>query len=138
QGELIGYVLDSSRPVIRVAVSQQDIGLVRQSTQAVDARYAARPEQPLPVKLHRDTPESQQRLPSPALGTKGGGEFPLHPQDEDGTRPLEAVFIIQLQMDLPIERLGERVIVRFEHQAQPLGWQWYRSLRQLFLKRFNL
>ncbi|MCU7838808.1 MAG: peptidase M50 [Candidatus Thiodiazotropha sp. (ex Troendleina suluensis)] len=138
QGALIGYVLDNSRPVIRVAVSQQDIGLVRQSTQAVDARYAARPEQPLPVKLHRDTPESQQRLPSPALGTKGGGEFPLHPQDEDGTRPLEAVFNIQLQMDLPIERLGERVIVRFEHQAQPLGWQWYRSLRQLFLKRFNL
>ncbi|MGD8914792.1 MAG: hypothetical protein PVJ68_18955, partial [Candidatus Thiodiazotropha sp.] len=112
--------------------------LVRQSAQAIQARYANRPAEKVPVKLLREVPESRQHLPSPALGSLGGGEFTLHPDDKDGTRPLEAVFEMRLELVQPIRRLGERVIVRFEHPAQPLGWQWYRSLRQMFLKRFNL
>jgi putative peptide zinc metalloprotease protein len=138
QGDLIGYVLDNRQAEVRVAVSQEAIGLVRHSTQAIEARYANRPAESVPVKLLRETPESRQRLPSPALGSLGGGEFILHPEDKDGTRPLEAVFELRLQLERPIARLGERIIVHFEHHPLPLGWQWYRSLRQMFLKRFNL
>jgi putative peptide zinc metalloprotease protein len=138
RGDLIGYVLDNRQAEVRVAVSQEAIGLVRHSTQAIEARYANRPAETVPVKLLSEIPESRQRLPSAALGSLGGGEFTLHPEDKDGTRPLEAVFELRLQLERPVERLGERVIVHFEHRPLPLGWQWYRSLRQMFLKRFNL
>ncbi|MES9926146.1 MAG: hypothetical protein ABW152_18880 [Candidatus Thiodiazotropha endolucinida] len=138
QGELIGYVLDNRQPEIRVVVSQQDIGLVRQYSRKIKAVYADRPADDLPVSLQRHIPESQQRLPSSALGRLGGGKIALHPEDEDGTRPLEAVFEIRLRLDQRISRLGERVIIRFEHQPMPLGWQWYRSIRQMFLKRFRV
>ena len=138
QGELIGYVLDQQQPEIRVAVSQQDIGQVRSATRNIEARYAHNPGADLPVRLLRDIPESRQRLPSPALSSLGGGEFTLHPNDEDGTRSLIPVFEIRLQLQHPVARLGERVIVRFEHSPEPLGRQWFRSLRQMFLKRFNI
>jgi putative peptide zinc metalloprotease protein len=138
QGDLLGYVLDQRQGEVRLAVTQEAIGLVRQSPQTIEARYANRPAEMVPVKLLRETPESRQHLPSPALGSLGGGEFILHPDDKDGTRPLEAVFEMRLELGQPIARLGERVIVRFQHQALPLGWQWYRSLRQMFLKRFSL
>ncbi|MEW8308764.1 MAG: hypothetical protein G8D88_16720 [gamma proteobacterium symbiont of Ctena orbiculata] len=134
---MIGYVLDNRQPEIRVVVSQQDIGLVRQFSRKIKAVYADRPADDLPVSLQRHIPESRQRLPSPALGRLGGGMIVLHPEDEDGTRPLEAVFEIRLQLDQRITRLGERIIVRFEHRPLPLGWQWYRSIRQMFLKRFR-
>ncbi|MGD8909518.1 MAG: hypothetical protein PVI92_09220, partial [Chromatiales bacterium] len=138
QGDLIGYVLDERKAEVRVAVSQEAIGLVRLSTEAIEARYANRPAETVPVRLLREIPESRQHLPSPALGRLGGGEFLLHPEDKDGTRPLEAVFELRLKLEQPIARLGERIVVHFEHHPLPLGWQWYRSLRQMFLKRFNL
>ncbi|MES9943326.1 MAG: hypothetical protein ABW080_00015 [Candidatus Thiodiazotropha sp.] len=138
QGDLIGYVFDNRQAELRVAVSQEAVGLVRHATETIEARYANRPGELVPVKRVREIPESRQRLPSPALGSLGGGEFTLHPEDRDGTRPLEAVFEMRLQLEQPVTRLGERIIVRFEHRPRPLGWQWFRSLRQLFLKRFNL
>jgi putative peptide zinc metalloprotease protein len=138
QGDLIGYVLDDRPVEARVVVSQEAIGLVRQSTQTIEVRFTSKPGELVSAKLLRSIPESRQRLPSPALGSLGGGEFTLHPEDEDGTRPLEAVFELRLQLPRPIERLGERIIVQFDHHPLPLGWQWYRSLRQMFLKRFSL
>ncbi|MCG7873123.1 MAG: peptidase M50 [Candidatus Thiodiazotropha lotti] len=138
QGELIGYVQDKRMPEIRVAISQQDIGLVRSATRNIKARYAHNPESELAVTLLQEIPESRQRLPSPALSSLGGGEFSLHPEDVDGTRPLTAVFEMRLQLRQQVARLGERVIVRFEHPSEPLGRQWYRSLRQMFLKRFSI
>jgi len=34
--------------------------------------------------------------------------------------------------------IGARTYVRFDHGGQPLAKQWYRSLRQLFLRQFNV
>jgi putative peptide zinc metalloprotease protein len=51
---------------------------------------------------------------------------------------LESLF--QLDLSLPEEvkdpHIGGRVYVRFEHGSMPLAMQWYRSLRQLFLRKF--
>lgn len=33
---------------------------------------------------------------------------------------------------------GERVYVRFDHVTEPLGLQWYRAMRLLFLSRFHV
>ena len=34
--------------------------------------------------------------------------------------------------------VGGRAYVRFDHGWEPLGFQWYRDARQLFLSRFNV
>jgi putative peptide zinc metalloprotease protein len=34
--------------------------------------------------------------------------------------------------------VGGRVHVRFDHGWAPLGLQWYRQVRQLFLSHFNV
>ena len=34
--------------------------------------------------------------------------------------------------------LGRRIKVRFDHGYEPIGFQAYRSLRQLFLRLYNV
>jgi putative peptide zinc metalloprotease protein len=51
---------------------------------------------------------------------------------------LNKLFHIELALSQPLERLGGRAWVRFEHGAEPLSRQWYRRLRQLFLSRFDV
>ncbi|PVV21239.1 MAG: hypothetical protein B6D78_08475, partial [gamma proteobacterium symbiont of Ctena orbiculata] len=51
QGDLVGYVFDNHQAEVSVAVSQEAIGLVRRSAETVQARYANRPGELLPVKV---------------------------------------------------------------------------------------
>jgi len=39
---------------------------------------------------------------------------------------------------LPVERIGERVYVRFSHHAEPLGFRLYRQLRRVFLRQLEV
>jgi putative peptide zinc metalloprotease protein len=60
------------------------------------------------------------------------------PADSEGTRTLEPVFLYDVQLaSKPLQRVGSRVWVRFDHGASPLALQWQRRLLQLFLKQFN-
>ena len=68
---------------------------------------------------------------------KRGGRLAVNPDDELGTETLENVFHIELEVDRPIERIGGRMYVRFDHGEEPLGRQWYRRLRQLLLRQFD-
>jgi putative peptide zinc metalloprotease protein len=140
RGELIGYVTGSGQADVRVVVPQNDIGLVRSRTEAVELRLADWHAQALPSRIMRQVPAATERLPSAALGTAGGGLVPLDPSDGSQLKALEPVFIVDLTLpptpaaDYP----GRRVEVRFDHGAEPLAAQWYRSLRQLFLSRFGV
>ena len=48
-------------------------------------------------------------------------------------------FLAPLRLPLASERvrIGERAHVLFDHGYEPLGHQWFRALRQLFLRRFH-
>jgi putative peptide zinc metalloprotease protein len=136
KGELLGYVADPLRPTVRVAVSQADIGLVRAKSLSASVRLAARPGDPVAAEIERQVPAAVERLPSAALGPLGGGPFAVHSDDATGTRPMESIFELELRVPLARDWLGERAYVLFDHGREPLAWQWYRRLRQLFLKRF--
>jgi len=138
QGDLVGLVVDLSRGTVRVAVTQADIGLIRGRTRSVAVRLAERLDQPLAATVRRAVPSAGERLPSAVLGTTGGGRFAIDPADKTGTRTLDKVFDIELELAEPVKRLGGRAYVRFEHGAEPLGLQWYRRLRQLLLGRFDV
>ncbi len=70
----------------------------------------------------------------------GGGEFAVAPWDQEGLQAMENLFHFEVELPEDVGRLkvGGRVYIRFDHGSVPLAHQWYRSLRQLFLKRFNV
>ena len=138
QGQLLGYVATLERPRARAIVSQQDIDLVRSRTESVSIRLADQSGRAWESHITHQTPGAIHKLPSAALGATGGGRFAVDPQDEDGLKPVQSVFELELDMPMAVARLGTRIHVRFSHGSEPLGQQWYRSLRQLFLSRLDV
>jgi putative peptide zinc metalloprotease protein len=138
KGELLGYIVSEHRPTIRTVVSQADIGLVRERVTGVEVRLAEQPAESLNADIERIVPAADLNLPSAALGTSGGGIVPVDPTDPDGLRALESIFQLDLSLPeaVPDPHIGGRVYVRFNHGTMPLAIQWYRSLRQLFLRKF--
>jgi putative peptide zinc metalloprotease protein len=119
-------------------VNQSDIGLVREQVTGVSVRLAEHPTRTLKADIERIVPAADLNLPAVALGTAGGGIVPVDPTDPEGLRALESHF--QLDLRLPEEEtaphFGGRVYVRFEHGSMPMAFQWYRTLRQLLLRKF--
>jgi putative peptide zinc metalloprotease protein len=140
KGELLGHVVNADAIIVRAIVSQQDIDLVRNRTRRVDVRLAERIADPVPATLKRVVPSASDTLPSAALGTVGGGAAAVDPGDKEGRKTLQKWF--QVDVELPAEQrrrhVGGRAYLRFDHGWEPLGLQWYRRARQLFLARFNV
>ncbi|KQQ94886.1 biotin/lipoyl-binding protein [Massilia sp. Leaf139] len=140
QGEMLGYTLERGALVARVAVAQDNIGLVRSSLRGAELRFADDIRRIWPAAVLREVPGGLAELPSAALGPQGGGTIAVDPGDDKGVKTLERVFYIDLR--LPEQAVpgsfGGRVFVRFEHAAEPLAQQWYRRLRQLFLSQFRV
>jgi len=140
QGDLIGYVLNDSLPIVRTVVAQGDMGKLQAGTERVQIRLANHIGRVMPAKIIRVTPEAVNRLPSPALATSAGGSMILDPEQAEDMVTLEHFFLVDVEftpMD-PSILIGTRTYVRFDHGGQPLARQWYRSLRQLFLRQFNV
>jgi len=137
QGQPLGWVMGASESTARVVVPQDDASLVRERTRAVEVRLASAPERALKATLRREVPAGSDRLPTPALGARGGGPFAVDPADEEGLRTDEKVF--QFDVALPdgvaTREIGTRVHVRFDHGWEPLSGRLGRAVRRLFLRR---
>lgn len=140
KGELIGYVAQDARTLVRAVVSQDDIDLVRSGVLRAEVRLAHRPAEVHVATLVREVPAARDELPSPALASGGGGAIAADPRDPHGARALASSF--QFDLALPPEvrsaTYGMRAHVRFTHPSEPLATQAYRRLRQAFLQRFNV
>lgn len=140
QGELVGYVTEDGDATVRAVVTQDEVDLIRNRTERVDLRSTERFGEVIPARLAREVPSASLKLPSVALGTTGGGRIPIDPRDPNGEQALEKVFqfdLIAAGNRLP-KHIGSRVYVRFDHGWEPIGWTWYRALRRLFLRHFDL
>ena len=138
RGAPIGYVLQSAEMRVRAAVDQDRAHLVRHRTRAVEVRLADAVNTRVPARLGTDVPAATRQLPSPALGERGGGPYPIDPADSDGVRSIEPVFLYDVFLgDRMLERVGGRAWVRFDHGSEPLAFQLYRRASQLFLKQFD-
>lgn len=141
KGQLLGYVTRPDDPVtLRVAVSQDHIGLVRNNVRSVSVLEANWTARPVSGTLAREVPGGTMRLPTAALGVAGGGRFAVDPRDPDGRATIERVFEMEVDLGdaLPADYLGRRMHVRFDHGYEPVGIQMYRALRQVFLKQFSV
>ena len=92
QGELVAYVADASDLTVRVLVPQGAVDLVRQRTEDVQVRLVARVAEVVGATIRRQVPGATDELPSPALGTAGGGPFVVDPSDERGLRLMKKAF----------------------------------------------
>ena len=90
--------------------------------------------------ISRVVPSASDQLPSPALGSDGGGKIPINPMSGENLTAAEKLF--QLDLELPTNsrfvNAGGRVYVKFIHEWEPLATQWERDVRQLFLSRFKV
>lgn len=140
KGDLIGYILDREKPTVRMAVSQDHIGQLRQSVVDIKIRFANRPGKEFAAAIIRQAPEATNRLPSAALATSGGGRFIVKPDKSGGLISSEKVFLVDLKPEFEGQEipLGTRAYVRIDHSSEALASQWYRRLRQVFLRQFNV
>ncbi len=138
QGSPLGYVLAEGNALIRAAVPVEDAFLVQQQTVAAEVRLTEYGQSEKTALLRPAVQAATRRLPSPALGDRGGGPYATDATDKDGMMLLEPVFLFDLSLPGEVlERVGQRAWVRFDHGLQPLAIQAYRRLSQLFLKHFN-
>jgi putative peptide zinc metalloprotease protein len=140
RGELLGYVLNRSAMIARVVVNQADVDFVRQKTLDVKVRFPEKISLKMPARLLREVPAATDQLPSRTLTQEGGGEIAIDPRDMQGIKAFQKVFLFDIVLPPPegVYNVGGRVYVRFDHGREPLVYRWYRLMRQLFLRRFNV
>jgi putative peptide zinc metalloprotease protein len=139
QGELLGYVVDAKKLVIRVAVGQDDAWLVRNRLKDVRVRPVDDVRTVSSTSLLREVPGGVDELPIPALATTGGGTIPVEPTADEQLKLLNRYFLFDFSLPGSVTpHVGARVYVRFTHTSEPLSQQWWRRIRQLFLSRLNV
>jgi putative peptide zinc metalloprotease protein len=140
RGEAVAYVLDPARIALFSVVPQGEVDLVRQQTRKVELRGAGDVWNLVTATVRREVPAATRELPSLALSLAGGGKIGLDPNTSANGEAAALTSLFQFELalpaDYPITSLGGRVHVRFIHPDEPLGEQWHRSIRQVFLKRF--
>lgn len=141
KGQLVGYVIDASdRLTARTMVNQNDIALVRERTRGVDVIPVHWDGKSASARVIREVPEGLNALPTPALGTMGGGSIPIDPRDNKGVTALDRYFEYEIALPAVDDRafIGQRVKVRFDHGTEPIGFQVFRLIRQVFLRLFDV
>lgn len=140
KGAVLGYVAHLDDPVIRVLVPEDAADLVRQDTREIEIRFAESIDRILPATIAREVPSLSDTLPSMALSTMGGGKIALDPTDPQEMRALARLLHLELRplSPRPVDEVGGRVYVRFDHGNRSLMYRIHRAVRQLFLKQFNV
>jgi putative peptide zinc metalloprotease protein len=141
RGEVIANVVEREHLSMMSVVSQTSVDMVRHQTRAVEVRLAENIWYPYSSEVLREVPAGLRELPSMALAIEGGGEIGLDPKaDKQQSQPIALDHFFQFELvaknELLPEHLGGRVYVRFEHPPEPIAMQWYRQVRQMFLRRF--
>jgi putative peptide zinc metalloprotease protein len=140
KGEILAFVADFDHPVAEVVVTEDAADLVRSRTQTIQMRLVDSIKSIHSGALLREVPNVNDRLPSLALSTVGGGEIVMDPRDPKNLKALTKVLHLEVdfQPPVPVSEIGGRLYVRFDLGNEPLAWRLYRDVRQLFLRRFNV
>jgi putative peptide zinc metalloprotease protein len=141
RGELLAYVTDKGPVTVRVVVPQVNADKVRKGSRDVEVRPVERPASVIPAKVIREVPGATDQLPSMTLSLQGGGKIGLDPSSQGGdAKTLQKLFVLDLQLPdgVLMDKLGSRVYVRFEHQPEPMGVQWYAGFSRILMKAFNV
>jgi len=126
RGDVLAHVVDLNTLTVRTIVDQSDIDLIRHSTKTVQVRLAERPAISIEAGVTRLVPAASDELPSPALGSAGGGQVPMDPKDPKGQKAMRKVFQVDLQLpvELGLVNVGGRAYVRSDDGSEQPTVQW--------------
>ncbi|MHC4214745.1 MAG: efflux RND transporter periplasmic adaptor subunit, partial [Planctomycetota bacterium] len=142
RGEQIGLVADLNKILVR-AVAGQTLAaiLVEHAQKQLEIRVKGRPDVMIAGQIEKIFPAGKEVLPSQALGYAVGGSIATHAQDMRGIRSAEKFFEVRIGPDPDSDvRLltGQRVVARIRLPSKPIAARWWRSVRQLFQRRFHI
>ncbi|MFT6235092.1 MAG: putative peptide zinc metalloprotease protein [Lentimonas sp.] len=141
RGEIVGESIPEGAWRFFAVVSQQDVNLLfEQEMKGVSLRFPGNAGEVLEPSDLQIVPGRQEYLPSPALGWPTGGPVRVRDDDPDGIRAAEPFFLVMLDLDAsgaPLHH-GRVGLARFRVENEPYLRQWYRKMRQILQKRFQL
>jgi putative peptide zinc metalloprotease protein len=142
RGERIGVVASLDDLRVRAIAGQGEAArLIKEARPIVEMRVKARPDIELPGRIETILPAGHEQLPSAALGYAAGGATQIDLQDPSGRRTAEPFFEILVTPSIEegtTIRPGQIMLLRFETSPKPLLVQGWRSLLQLFQRRFQV
>ena len=140
QGEILGYIVDQLPSTVRMVVSQDHIGQLRQNIDNIRIRFASDPSQEFTARITRQAPEATNQLPSEVLSISGGGPFIPRSDSNNPLMTQQKLFLVDLSFDPQQQNIpfGTRAYVRIDHGGEPLVTQMMRRVRQVFLRQFNV
>jgi putative peptide zinc metalloprotease protein len=143
RGSDLGLVVNPAAYQFVATVREEDgNALFRRDLRDSDARLSGSSDRRLTVSHWKVNPGGQQVLPSAALGWAGGGDVPVaNDNDSQGDHTVEPFFEIRgditNQSDVVLLD-GRSGRARFWLEPEPLIPRWFRSLRQLLQKRYEI
>lgn len=140
RGEVLAYVIAFDDAKARVVVNQDQADLVRKADKKVEVRFVSAFDDVIDGHLQQQVPAATDEIPSAVLTTEGGGEYATVTAEKGLLKSTQRMFQfeVMLETEFPIQHLGERVYIKFIRPPEPLGFQIYRTIRQLFLSRFDV
>jgi putative peptide zinc metalloprotease protein len=142
RGTRLGEIVNPERFRFSAVVSQDDVSsLFSGQLQRAEVRLHGQSGRNLKVGSFEIIPFQHERLPSAALGWRGGGEIPVAASDQTGLAAAEPFFLIHAEVvdDPEVAFLhGRSGKIRFSMEPEPLLMQWTRRLRQLLQKRYQI
>lgn len=142
RGQKLGIVANLNDMIIRAIAGQKVAArLIKEVQPIVSIRVKGRPDIELTGRIKTIIPAGHEQLPSAALGYAAGGATQTDQKDTSGRRTVEPFFEILVTPSLPKEaviRPGQIVVLQFETTPKSLIAQGWRTLLQLFQKRFHV
>lgn len=142
QGDLLGEIIPGDTMIIRAMIGQDGAAsLLANANRRVEIRVKGRPDLDMSGDIAAVHPAGKKDLPTPAMGIPAGGGMQVDASDTQGTTSQEHFFEIEVRphgADGWTMRQGQMFVLRFSTRAKPLWAQCYRSLLQMFQKRFQV
>ncbi|MBC2607281.1 hypothetical protein [Pelagicoccus albus] len=144
RGVSLGVVVSQGKRMFSTVVDQDEAGpLFGEPIQRVEIRIRGEADRTLQVGEWSILPGDQRRLPSRALGWAAGGTVEVAGAGEGAESQTAAEPFFEVLAELPSDgdvqlEHSRSGVAKFVLQPRPIASQAWRSLRQLFQKRYQI
>lgn len=142
RGQRLGVIISEQRFHFDGIINQEDASdLFETSWKGQAVRLKGIADVPVPVLNSKIIPHAQTKLPSPAIGWKGGGPVALADSDTDGTTSREPFYLVNASLensgDVTIKH-GQTGFLYLEMAPQTMVNRLIKYLRQFMQRRYQL
>ncbi|WP_299979929.1 HlyD family efflux transporter periplasmic adaptor subunit [uncultured Pseudoteredinibacter sp.] len=137
KGQLIAYVLKDQETLIRAAVNQDYLKLIRDKLKSVTVRLASRPFEEHQGELIKVFPKATLNLPHEALSLQNGGQIISQFDNSKGSYVSNRELII-LEIKLPSLKqsvIGDRAFIKLNFEEASLYELLSRKFKQTFSEK---